>query len=833
MSRCEIAVTLGSVRAIRLLAPFVASLGLVSCAASSSPPAFTTVGEGAAQATASDDGFTFVRGPVRVRVPFSSIELGFVDEVKRTVNYDPWAIVGSSPLLKPPGSLEWRAPVQITREGASVTLRYGDDVSLAATLTSDGQGAFTGELRVVGGAARVAYVRFASIVPEGEPLYGLGEHLDVVNQRAVARAMQLELDSTTEGPDNEARVPVPLLVSPSGYGLFFDGQRPMSIDVAKEKPDVVSVIVDVAFAPGAVVPVRVYLGASPSDVLARFNERVGRPTLPPPWATGPWFWRDENTNQAQVESDLDAIRSNDLAASGYWIDRPYATEVNSFDFAKPQFPNPERISPKANALGMRTALWHVPYLDENAAATSALVDEATQRGFYPPVSGVLLNRWGKPIDLTNEAARTFWKGKLEAYRELGFEGYKLDYAEDVAPGLGLSRNEWRFADGSDERTMHAGYTDLYHRTYRETLPAEGGFLLVRRGYAGDQAKGVIVWPGDLDATFAMHGERITNAGETYLSVGGLPASFRAGLSLATSGFPFFAADTGGYRHSPPDGELLERWAQASSLFFAMQIGNSASTVAWEPDAANAITGETLAAVRASTTLFTRLHPFRWSLLAQYKNGGALPLAPLGLVDASLAAEEEEVLIGGVLLGAPVLHRGIRERDVVFPSGRWLDVNTRVFHEKAARVAAPLNLLPLFQRAGSIVPMARPTVKTLAPATDSSVDSFANEPGRLYARVVPGAAASFALYDGGSLRWDDGATSTFVATAGTVPWKGLDLEVLGDARAVAPVTAEGGALARCADDAALDAADEGYVASGVRLRVKVTSFANRLTMTRSP
>ena len=786
---------------------------------------------GDASARLDDQSLTLAQGTTQVSLALASIELGFVDEVKRTINYDPWAILGSSPLLKPPGSLEWRAPQEIRRSGRTVSLSYGDGVRVEAEISSDAREAFLVDLRVVGGSARVAYVRFATRVPATEPVFGLGEHLDTVNQRGVARALHLEADSTSEGPDNDARVPVPLLVAPSGYGLFVDSWRPVAIDVCKETPDVVRAIVDVAFASEQRIPFRVFFGGDASAVLARFNARVGKPKLPPAWATGPWFWRDENTNQAQVEGDLEAIRANDLAASGYWIDRPYATEVNTFDFATPQFPNPERISPRANALGLRTALWHVPYLDEKAAATKALFDEATQRGFYAPVSGVLLNRWGKPLDLTNERARAWWKGKLQAYRDLGFEGFKLDYAEDVLPGLGLARNEWRFDDGSDERTMHAGYTDLYHRTYREVLPAEGGFLLVRRGYPGDQAKGVIVWPGDLDATFARHGERTTKGGETYLSVGGLPAAFKAGLSLVTSGFPLFASDTGGYRHSPPDGELLARWAQASSLFFAMQTGNSASTVPWEPDAATGVTAETLAIVRASTQLFTRLHPFRWSLLAAYEQGGALPFMPLGLVEASLAAEEESLLMGGVLLGAPVLHRGETEREVVFPRGRWLDVHTLAFHEGRARVPAPLDRLPLFQKAGSIVPMARPSVRSLARATDPRVDSFANDPGRLYARVVPGAAASFTLYDGTKLAWEDGAAAVFTGAPGSVAWRGLELEVAGDARSVLAVTSDGVNLARVADDAALDAADEGFLVSGARVRIRVKTVGARIAIAR--
>ncbi len=205
--------------------------------------------------------------------------------------------------------------------------------------------------------------------------------------------------------------------------------------------------------------------------------------------------------------------------------------------------------------------------------------------------------------------------------------------------------------------------------------------------------------------------------------------------------------------------------------------------------------------------------------------------PLGLVDASLAAEEESLLMGGVLLGAPILHGGVTERQVVFPRGRWLDWNSLTFHEGEARVAAPLERLPLFQKAGSIVPLARPSVRTLAPAADPRVDSFANDPGRLHVRVVPGAAAAFTMYDGTALAWEDGAAAAFTSNAGSVAWTGLELEVLGDARPVSAVTSQGATLARIADDAALDGAQEGFVQVGARLRVRTKASAGRIDIAR--
>src|SRR4029079_12024086 len=114
---------------------------------------------------------------------------------------------------------------------------------------------------------------------------------------------------------------------------------------------------------------------------------------------------------------------------------------------------------------------------------------------------------------------------------LGIEGYKLDYAEDVLPSLVGARTGWRFADGSDERTAHYAYTLLYHRSYAETLPAEGGFLLCRAGRWGDQRNVSVVWPGDLDASFSRKGERFVAHGKVVAKgVGGLPAAIADGLS---------------------------------------------------------------------------------------------------------------------------------------------------------------------------------------------------------------------------------------------------------------------------------------------------------------
>ena len=121
-------------------------------------------------------------------------------------------------------------------------------------------------------------------------------------------------------------------------------------------------------------------------------------------------------------------------------------------------------------------------------------------GYFPVTVGLQLNRWSSPLDFTNPAADALWRRQLQAYRALGIEGFKLDFAEDVVAGLSGSRGNWTFFDGSTEKTMHAQYTRLYHRAYRATLGDLDGFLIARSGKWGSQQTGLVIWPGDIDAT---------------------------------------------------------------------------------------------------------------------------------------------------------------------------------------------------------------------------------------------------------------------------------------------------------------------------------------------
>ncbi len=376
------------------------------------------------------------------------------------------------------------------------------------------------------------------------------------------------------------------------------------------------------------------------------------------------------------------------------------------------------------------------------------------------------------------------------------------------PGLTSGRNVWEFFDGSDERTMHARYQLFYHRAYGETLPADGSFLLCRHGTYGDRVNASVIWPGDLDATFAKNGDPATG----YVSVGGLPASIAAGLSLGSSGFPFFGADTGGYLHQPPDKELLTRWFEQTALSTVMQV--YADTPPWVADATNGYDAEMLGWYRTYARLHMRLFPYVWTYAQNLAKDGRPIARALGLAHPELGAHPSDTyLFGDALLVAPVIERGATSRSVLLPAGAWIDWWTGAVLDGGATITAqaPLGTLPLFLQAGSIVPMLRPTISTMRATTQpATIDSYGTTPGVLWARVAPGAASTFTLFDGAALGQAlAGGTVTLTTHDGSELQSGVMFEVVARGSKPATVTDDGAALADQGTTAALEAATSGW------------------------
>ena len=723
---------------------------------------------------------TWVTAP-RMSMDLNKLRIGRVKTWDPEFNYSPDDLAGNGP-----DGLSWLHVTTAEWQpapGVALLLHLADDKGVSGpdyllAIEPKNDGDFRASLRPADDKLdddlahdKVAtdtpvYVDLRAQVTKTERFYGLGEYFDTPQHRGKVRHMQIVIDTSIDAGYNEAHVPIPLLIGTTGWGLFVEDRHPGIWDVAASKDDEVQAL----FAHHETT-FWLFAAAQPLEITGHYTAITGANVLPAKWAFGTLIWRNENKDQAEVLSDMQAIRDNDLAISGMWLDRPFDVAVNDFGFDPKKFSDPVAMVQKVHDLGFRMGEWSTPYLDPGPGNPKAdHRDEAVQKGYFvtTPLGNAetKLSQWGAPIDLTNPDALAFWKSLVKKAADAGIEGWKMDYGEDIQTGILTSRTHYSFSDGSDERTMHHGFHPFYHRPYAESLPATGGWLLSRAGTYGDQIYSSIIWPGDLCANWAHHGE--CDANGTTCHTGGLPASISASISLPASGYPLFGPDTGGYKHGRAGKELFIRWLQHSSFSGILQIGGGDQHNPWDFSAypgnpynlegTSQFDQEVLDISRYFIRLHTRLFPYIYSYAQNahdHKPGltRALGLQFPELNDRPDIAEFEpnEYMFGEDILVAPFSAPG-GKRKVLIPKGQWLNWWT---HEAVGLADAatvidvqmPLAQSPMFVRAGALIAMLRQTVDTLAPTTAKDVDSFAGNPGRLYILATSGKPSARTLYDG--------------------------------------------------------------------------------------
>ena len=164
-----------------------------------------------------------------------ALVFGVVDGYNAQRYYDPAA---------PPSSVKWRSPsralaAQETGAVRSLTLPDGASVSLepgkvdgAVKLVLRGPAPEEGT-----SSPQPVLTRVCLGVAADEVFYGFGETFDRVASRGVVRPMQLLVDGEIETGLNEVHVPVPVAISPRGWGMIVEDFHAGAFDVAKARDD--------------------------------------------------------------------------------------------------------------------------------------------------------------------------------------------------------------------------------------------------------------------------------------------------------------------------------------------------------------------------------------------------------------------------------------------------------------------------------------------------------------------------------------------------------------------------------------------------------------------
>jgi alpha-D-xyloside xylohydrolase len=271
----------------------------------------------------------------------------------------------------------------------------------------------------------------------------------------------------------------------------------------------------------------------------------------------------------------------------------------------------------------------------------------------------------------------------------------------------------KFSDGTDPRVMRNRYGVLYNNAMEELIQKDlkgNGVLLARSVTVGANGIGFL-WGGDNEASFSP--------------LNGLPTVVTAGLGAGLSGMPLWAADLGGYEGvaDTPNARLIERWTEYAAFSPLMEVMSSKNISPWNFDA-NGPAGshEALDIYRKYAVLHMSLFPYRYAAAQEAAKTGMPLMRALVLNwqdDPHARTAKDEYLFGPDFLVAPVIDEGT-QRAVYLPPGAWVNYWTGK-QDAGGKVvvadAAP-EVLPLWVRAGAVLPKIPEDVMTLVPEKES-------------------------------------------------------------------------------------------------------------------
>ncbi|HEX8485329.1 glycoside hydrolase family 31 protein [Sphingomonas sp.] len=587
---------------------------------------------------------------------------------------------------------------------------------------------------------------FAS--PADEHYYGLGQNQE---GKLDLRGRTIDCRHNYDAPAGET-VCVPFLVTNKGYGIVWDNPSATIVSPGLHGSTRWQSQV------GERVSFFVIAGATTDDIYAGYARLTGATPLPPKAAFGLIQSKARYESQAELMGIADGYRTRGYPLDIMVLDWFYWTRMGQIDIDRTYFPDPKGMNDALHARGLHSIISVWPRFERE----SRYFDHLESKGWLlkdkegAVVDGLAIrsDRAGALLDSTNADARGwFWDKIRDNILSQGFDYTWLDETEpDLVP------DGYFYSIGSGDR-FHNLYPLVHPMSVAEGAardrPTVRNLILARAAYLGAQRNGSLFWSSDVQATWEA-----------------LRRQVPTGLNFTASGLAYWSSDTGGwqwpngpkaerpvlldpagatamapaYRDYP---ELFARWFAYNSFTPTLRIhGQRPGTAIWEY-------GKAAEPVLAGfLKLRYALIPYTYALAHRTYENGAPFMRALFMDfpnDPKVSDLGDQYMYGPAFLVAPVTEQGVTSRSVYLPAGSdWYDYWTEQRYTGGQTIvaAAPIDRIPLFVRAGSIVPMGAPVPNT---ATKQLLESV---------RVYPGRDAQFTLYD------DDGVTNAYRNGGGT-------------------------------------------------------------------
>ncbi len=574
--------------------------------------------------------------------------------------------------------------------------------------------------------------------PADEALFGLGCHpVDTGSINYKGRNQDLAIKYLTGA--------VPVLLSTKGYGLMWDNYSASNFYGAEAENTKFKYVSE----SGRQADYYFFYGPGFDQIINLYRTATGKAPMFAKWAFGLFQSQDRYMSQDEILSVKDNYRNNhipvDVIVQDWYYWDPFPIGANVMNPAR--YPDPKKMIDelhKSNIHGM-ISIWPV------FGKGTRDFDTLQKMGGLTNITwdNIVTHTFDNYYDAHNPKARElYWDMARDSLiKRYGWDAWWVDQCE---PDNGLLLDERRKSNFWIGKGINYFNTySLEHSTglyqgWRRDIPKKRAFFLLRQSFAGEQRNAATLWSSDISCTFSSFKNQIPQ-----------------GINTCTSGIPYWTSDIGGYHYNwgvpdwskPEFRELFTRWFQFGTFCPIMRIHGKGERAIFSKNWDEG----TRSILLKYDKLRYRLLPYIYSLAAKTTLDNYTMMRSLAFDfrnDKNVYKIPDQYMFGPAFLVNPVTGKGETERNVYLPgSGLWYNFWTgeSLNGGKTINAAAPIDEMPLYVRAGSIVPMG-PEVEYATQKTNKIIEL----------RVYPGADGRFTFYEdeNDNYNYEKGRYSTF-------------------------------------------------------------------------
>jgi len=459
------------------------------------------------------------------------------------------------------------------------------------------------------------------------------------------------------------------------------------------------------------------IAESPLQLTERFTALTGRQPMPPRWALGMYASRFGYRSQEEVLATHQAFEALDfpldaLVIDLYWFGDSIKGTMGNLEWHTPNWPNPPAMIDSLKSRGVNTVLITEPFILSSSTQWSS-ANEANALAYnadgQPSTFDFYFGNTGL-VDVFSDRGQTWFLSQYQRLMQDGVSGWWGDLGEpEVHPENTLHTLSDQQRSHVPANAIHNAYghqwAAVLHQFLSTQQPETRPFIMMRSGYVGSQRYGMIPWSGDVNRSW-----------------GGLQSQVEISVQMGLQGLGYMHSDIGGFAGGDIfDAELYTRWFQYG-VFQPVLRPHAQDNIPSEPVFHDT---RTIEITRNFAQLRYQLMPYIYTMAYQNSAYGWPLMRPTYFVDdrAEQRLNTSQYLFGDALLVEPITQDDQRVLSTTLPRGVWFDFWSDTIYQgdQLIEYAAPIDIIPVWVKAGSFLPMSPTSPRNLSEYASQHVD----------------------------------------------------------------------------------------------------------------